>query len=155
MVFFCCDEHWEAQRDTHLNRPDKDGHDGLTQCQLNQEIRMDIVLRNAEADESGLTWCPRRIMGFWRSVAGDTSWLPEYTEVFQSEWGAHGITMNAADPMGPFKPLLRRSTEELSFPMTILWGLEKLYVDDAWTKKKTLTIHVRRIYLFCADIDPS
>lgn len=49
---------------------------------------------------------------------------------------------------GVVEPFVKMASEALSMPMTILWGLQTLYDDDAWTKKDTLEIHVSSLITF-------
>ncbi|KAI3609917.1 zinc finger mynd domain-containing protein 17 [Moniliophthora roreri] len=143
--FYCSDAHWEVVRDIHTTQPCEDGHDGLTQCQLNREIRADILFVNIMADahvESGLgvaefQWAPERTKSSWQPLeSGPKNWEAEFGDDLKKGFGGA-----AATPM-TFMPFLRASTEGLSFPMTILYGLQKLKSGVEWTTKRTLTVHV-------------
>lgn len=53
----------------------------------------------------------------------------------------------------PLPARLRAASENLSMAMTILYGLEILNDDEAWTRKGSLTIHVRLSSSYpCSDI---
>jgi hypothetical protein len=42
--------------------------------------------------------------------------------------------------------LITAASDTLSMAMTILYGLGKLNDDDGWTRKQTLTVHVRILF---------
>ncbi|KAK7026781.1 hypothetical protein VNI00_015439 [Paramarasmius palmivorus] len=132
---------------THTGKP-PDGHDNLTHCQINKEIRADILFSNVMADayvNSGLggtedfKWAPERTKASWEPLKtgnGQGNWEAEFEEDLKKGFGDA-----AATPMA-FMPFLRGSSEGLSFPMTILYGLQTLKSGDEWTKQKKLTVHV-------------
>ena len=72
---------------------------------------------------------PERVLPQWTSLAG-CAWAPDYERELPAP----------PDVVGPF---LRNVTDGLTFPLTILWALEKLNEDDAWTSKEVLNVHVR------------
>ncbi|KAJ7717515.1 hypothetical protein B0H14DRAFT_3011849 [Mycena olivaceomarginata] len=58
-------------------------------------------------------------------------------------------------PFRPIAPWIRAASDALTMAMTILYGLEKLNGDDAWTRKCTLTVHVSRLcflFMWCFPI---
>ena len=139
MCFFCCDGHWSAVRNRHTAIPSEDGHDGLTQCQLNQEIREDIRLANiitgAPTPTGQFQWAPERVKSAWSSLkhlTWQSDFDPEVRSAFQLPSDAN---------VGPY---VRAASDGLSMPMTILWALENLNEDQTWTQRKILNIHVRR-----------
>lgn len=140
LCFFCSDEHLKVAQPVH-SAPSEDGHSGLSQCQINQEIRADIRFENIHATAGGMgrptsegfKWAPSRIVDTWTSLSGRT-WLTEFESDIVND-----LRLPSTEVAGPF---LRSASDALSMPMTILWGLEMLNTDDAWTRKDVLTIHV-------------
>ncbi|KAJ7225071.1 hypothetical protein B0H12DRAFT_1060134 [Mycena haematopus] len=134
---FCCSPaHWEAARALH-HGPCEDGHDGLSHCEMNREVRADIKFADAIVaahDASGVfIWAPERIKPAWVSLVG-LSWEGEFGDEMRKSVG-----VPAQLPMAPW---IRAASDNLTMPMTILYGLEKLTDGDAWTRKHTLTIHI-------------
>ena len=140
MAFYCSDAHWEAVQHFHADEPCIDGHDGLTQCQMNKEIHADIAFANimAGANAGNFKWAPERVKS-WSSV-NDISWEGEFSQELAQFFSI---------PVASVGPWIRSASDALSLPMTILWALENLKEDDAWTRKETLVVHVRRVSLFC------
>ncbi|KAG6852908.1 hypothetical protein C0991_008251 [Blastosporella zonata] len=134
MAFYCSQNHWDAVQHQHAEESCEDGHDGLTQCHINQEIRQDVAFASimAKASPNEFSWAPERVKPSWESLE-NTNWDKEYSSGISQVFG---ISTEAA---GPF---VRAASVGLSMPMTILWALEHLNTDDAWTRKDTLTIHV-------------
>ncbi|KAJ7036702.1 hypothetical protein C8F04DRAFT_1094133 [Mycena alexandri] len=135
---FCCSPaHWEAARALHHGPSCEDGHDGLSHCDMNREVRADLKFAEVMAgahDESGqFRWAPERLKSSWSSLVG-LSWEGEFGDEMRRSVG-----VPQERPMGPW---VRAASEHLSMPMSILYALEKLNDDDAWTKKHTLTIHI-------------
>ncbi len=129
MAFYCCDEHWEAIRHIHQEQASEEGP---TQCQINQQVRADILFADLMSGMSvPFSWAPERVKDAWHSLEGAT-WESEYQEDVQRAFGADL----------PASVVVRASSNQLSMPMTILWALEHLNEGDAWTMKETLTIHV-------------
>ncbi|KAJ6462370.1 hypothetical protein C8R47DRAFT_1158414 [Mycena vitilis] len=136
---FCCSaEHWAIARPLHEGFCE-DGHDGLSHCDLNCEVREDITIAEAiirARDPSvfrELVWAPERILPTWMSLNG-TSWETQFGgEMRQSAGFPETVAVGK---------LIRIASDNLSMPMTILYALEQLNVDDAWTRKQTLTIHI-------------
>lgn len=142
MTFYCSDAHWEAVQHFHIGEPCTDGHDGLTQCQMNKEIRADIAFANfmAGANAGNFKWAPERVKSSWSSV-NDISWEGEFSQELAQFFSI---------PVASVGPWIRSASDALSLPMSILWALENLNEDDAWTRKETLVIHVRHsVSLFC------
>ncbi|KAJ6518318.1 hypothetical protein C8R47DRAFT_1312737 [Mycena vitilis] len=134
---FCCSPaHWEAARAFH-HGPCEDAHDGLSQCEINREVRGDVMFEaamlGAQQDSSDFLWRPDRIKATWKSLEG-TTWDSEFSDSLRQAVG-----VPASRPMEPW---LRAASDNLSMAMTILYGLEQLNPDDAWTRKHTLTIHI-------------
>ncbi|KAJ6496311.1 hypothetical protein C8R45DRAFT_985563 [Mycena sanguinolenta] len=134
---FCCPPaHWEAARALH-HGPCEDGHDGLSHCDMNREVRADIKFEEVMAsahDASGQwMWAPERIKSGWSSLMG-LSWEGEFGDEMRKSVG-----VPAERPMGPW---VRAASDHLTMAMTILYALEKLNDDEGWTRKHTLTIHI-------------
>lgn len=134
---YCSEEHWEAVKSKHQQVPCRDGRDNLSQCDMNklyvEDIRFALLMSGANAGD--FKWTPERTMREWKSLQG-VGWNDFASDVEESFGGLPGIR-----PM--MGAVLRGITEGLSMPLTILWALENLNSDDAWTKKETLNIHVR------------
>ena len=128
------DAHRDFAHHKHENVPDNDSVEGLSQCALNQVVRTDLVYKELvrrDASDPPAPWIPYRVKSRWEPLEG-CSWATEY----ESALAAY----EAPDRLGPS---LRQATDSLSFAQTILWALEKLNPDDAWTRKEILTVHVR------------
>lgn len=138
LTFYCSDAHWNAIRKRHMEEEDKEGRDGLSQCQLQQEMRHDIAFANlcsAGTNFGPFHWAPERTKASWTPLR-DTDWEKEYLPELAK---AHSGT-----PEDVPSELLRAATEGLTLPMTILWVLEQMKGNDtSWTRQETLTIHVR------------
>lgn len=134
---FCCSPaHWEAARALH-HGPCEDAHDGLSHCEMNREVRADVkfeeVMASAHDPSGQFMWAPERLKPVWASLTG-MSWEGEFGDLMRQSVG-----VPASRPMGPW---IRAASDNLTMAMTILYGLEKLNDDDAWTRKHTLTVHV-------------
>ena len=140
MAFYCSDAHWKAVQHFHAGEPCIDGHDGFSQCQLNQEIRDDIAFANimAGAKAGNFKWAPERIKSSWTSLNG----------VSCEEEFAQELAQSFSIPIASIGPWIRGASEALSLPMLILWALENLNKDDAWTRQDTLVVHVRLRLLY-------
>lgn len=79
-----------------------------------------------------MNWAPGRIVKRWESLEGRT-WAGEYG----------GMLAEGVERPEEAEQFLQFASESLSFATTILWALEKLSSTDEWTKKDSLTIHVR------------
>ena len=149
MAFYCSDEHWDAVQHLHAGEPCIDGHDGLSQCQVNQEIRADISFANlmAGAKAGNFKWAPERVKSSWMSLNG-LSWEEEFSQE---------LAQTFSIPITSVGPWIRGASEALSLPMSILWALENLNENDAWTRQDTLVIHVRldifiNIFFFLTNV---
>ncbi|KAJ6502868.1 hypothetical protein C8R47DRAFT_969635 [Mycena vitilis] len=134
---FCCSRaHWEIARPLH-DGPCEDGHDGLSHCDINREVRADVkfadVMSGLGDPSKEFTWAPDRTTSAWTTLSG-TSWEKEFGDEMRKSIG-----VPEARPMGPW---IRAASENLSMPMTILYALEQLNDNDVWTRKHTLTIHM-------------
>ncbi|EAU87763.2 hypothetical protein CC1G_11041 [Coprinopsis cinerea okayama7 len=132
---------------------------GLTHCHLNQRLRESIRLRSvllklrksspwADVKNLGINpngsivWFPSRIMESWKGLK-DRTWEEEYLEEVRQAFRMIPPTKALPDPS---HALLRAVSEELSVPLSILWGLEVLHADDlSWTKRDTLRIHILKV----------
>ncbi|KAG6816172.1 hypothetical protein H0H87_008096 [Tephrocybe sp. NHM501043] len=138
MAFYCSQEHWDAVKLEHVEVACDDGHDGLTQCQMNQGIRQDIVFASimSNASPREFSWEPERVKPSWKSLEGQ-DWYTEYAGEIKESFGV------TDDVTSPF---VRGASVGLSMPMSILWALEHTNTDDRWTRKETLIIHVLGAY---------
>ncbi|KAE9396397.1 hypothetical protein BT96DRAFT_1021389 [Gymnopus androsaceus JB14] len=136
LAFFCSDEHWNVVANKHKSEPCDDGY-GLSQCAVNQNMRVDTKFANVMVDAGGpfgiFQWAPERFMSSWVRLPEEADWDGQYGNDLRMMSGGGGP---------PLDPFLRGSSEALSFPLTILYALQNLNEDDAWTKKDTLTIHI-------------
>ncbi|KAJ7844891.1 hypothetical protein B0H14DRAFT_2775756 [Mycena olivaceomarginata] len=89
--------------------------------------------RGAHDPSGQFMWAPERIQSAWTSLAG-LSWVGEFGDEMRRSVG-----VPAQRPMAPW---IRAASDNLTMAMTILYGLEKLNDDDAWTRKHTLTVHI-------------
>ncbi|KAJ7183475.1 hypothetical protein C8R46DRAFT_1308118 [Mycena filopes] len=138
---FCCSPaHWEVARALH-HGPCEDAHDGLSQCEMNRDVRADIqfeeVIAPALERAGGFLFAPERLKASWVSLAG-MSWEGELRDELRRYFGYLG----AVSPEPRMSPWVNAASELLSIPMSILYALENLNDDDAWTKKNTLNIHI-------------
>ncbi|KAJ7767820.1 hypothetical protein B0H16DRAFT_1412175 [Mycena metata] len=137
---FCCSTaHWKAARALH-HGPCEDadyGHAGLSQCEINREMHAHIKFQATLVDKDGhfqrLKWAPPRVKAAWRSLAA-SSWEGQFEDEVRTF-----LRVPASFPLAPW---IRAASDDLTMPMTILYGLEKLNDDNGWTRKQTLTIHI-------------
>jgi splicing suppressor protein 51 len=151
--FYCSDEHFEAARHLHSEIPYEDGHDDLSQCQMNKEIFFDswLVSRihedGIDRDAQGLLAFmhePGPIQSVWRSVEGMT-WENEYLPVRLA--GSDNREPMEDNPIS--RAIFRRDTDLLTVSMTAVFALERFNAGDiAWTKKEVMTIHVGVLILW-------
>ncbi|KAH0579517.1 hypothetical protein H2248_002371 [Termitomyces sp. 'cryptogamus'] len=133
LAFYCSESHWDAVRHHHAEEACEDGHDGLTQCQMNIEVVQDIKLtKESTMNKSMGFWALERIKSSWESLQ-NTSWEDEFLSEIAQKYG--GSTETA-------RSRVRFASVGLSMPMTILWALEHLNPDALWTQSETLTIHI-------------
>ncbi|KAF8872797.1 hypothetical protein CPB84DRAFT_1838982 [Gymnopilus junonius] len=126
LSFCCSEEHWEVAKFKHQNEPCQD-----RLCF--EDARFAQLMSGANAGE--FKWAPERTVTSWSSLR-NTDWSdyePGLAQAFSS-----------VSTMGPefLKMMLRGAAENMSMPLTILWGLENLNSDDAWTQKDVLNIHI-------------
>ncbi|KAJ7154080.1 hypothetical protein C8R46DRAFT_1118649 [Mycena filopes] len=140
---FACEEHWEVAHATHTQSPCESGHDGLSQCALNQELLEDDEWHSRMHASFGTSrvyfgplnlyrWIPASTGNLWASIQGLT-WADAFQNQLESEFPA---------ARGDFNVWMRRMSESLSLPMTALYGLELLETTLNWMNKPVLTIHV-------------
>ncbi|KAJ7037209.1 hypothetical protein C8F04DRAFT_1232669 [Mycena alexandri] len=137
---FCCSTaHWKAARALHHDPCDDAdyGHARLSQCEINREIRAHVKFQATLVDKDGhfqrLRWAPPRVKAAWRSLTA-SSWDGQFEDEIRTF-----LRVPASFPLAPW---IRAASDDLTMPMTILYGLEKLNDDDGWTRKQTLAIHV-------------
>ncbi|KIK50990.1 hypothetical protein GYMLUDRAFT_266004 [Collybiopsis luxurians FD-317 M1] len=143
LAFFCSEAHWKAVSYKHISEPSTDGHDGLSQCALNNDIlinaRFDVIM-NPNPQSGVFQWAPERVKDMWMPLPNEPAWDAEVGEHLRRMTKKH---YGDARRGPPTKPFICASSEGLSFPMTILYALQNLNQgDDGWTKKDTLTIHI-------------
>ncbi|KAG6906245.1 hypothetical protein DXG01_014985 [Tephrocybe rancida] len=95
MAFYCSVEHERAIAFQHWEN--EDGHDGSTQCEINQEIRSDIRFASISAAKPDpFTWAPQRVEPSWSPLSEMyISWLFEYGMEFVQEYQCpHGAGEN-------------------------------------------------------------
>jgi splicing suppressor protein 51 len=141
LTFFCSDSH----RDFGMPFHRQEGSEGAADCHAYQFIRNDKNFNNlsrawrpqlpslaAMGSEAMFSWAPFRIMPAWRPLEG-TTWDSEYRQLAIDQGPCPEFAISS---------FLRASTEWLTMPLTVLYGLEKLG-HDGWQDKETLSIHVR------------
>ncbi|KAJ6467949.1 hypothetical protein C8R47DRAFT_1325878 [Mycena vitilis] len=137
---FCCSPaHWEAAHALH-HGPCEDaahGRDGLSQCELNSEMRAHIKFEalcteGNTRDFKRFRWAPPRVKSAWTTLAG-SSWASQIGDDIHTFFGI---------PESALPPVIRSISDDFTVAMTILYGLEKLNDDDGWTRKHTLTLHI-------------
>lgn len=134
MTFYCSAAHKAALEPTHKFIA---MHEGLTQCALNRQINEDFEfnIQVLRMFQRSFSYIPERVKEKWEGMGG-MSWEGEYVPLLEQE-GFEGML-----PMG-MSTWIRAMSEEMSFPMTVLMGMEILYgKEDAWTRKETLVVHV-------------
>ncbi|KAJ6460455.1 hypothetical protein C8R47DRAFT_993993, partial [Mycena vitilis] len=141
---FACADHWVLVRDDHTQKICEGGYDGLSQCLLNQElvendrwhsemVRSPEPLPQYYNGTSTYRWIPPRTGTSWTSVKG-VNWATTFQAQLEGDFpAARGKESNV---------WLRRMSEILSVPMTVLYALEVLNENLDWVEKNTLTIHV-------------
>ncbi|KAJ7085970.1 hypothetical protein C8R43DRAFT_965137 [Mycena crocata] len=144
LLSFACRNHWEIASIAHTEMMCEGGYDGLSQCALNGELLEDdewdskvIVSPHLYPLYSSITnsyrWIPSQIESSWTSIKA-TTWAETFQSKLESEFlEARGAASSV---------WLRRMSEILSMPMTVLYALEILNDNIDWTIKNTLTIHV-------------
>lgn len=140
LTFFCCPAHYDHARTAHKDTPNDPAFTGTKSvCEINWEILVNQRMSNAfaKSGDPPFLWAPERTLGMWRLV--EPNWAAQFEDELKKE-------LRGSVPDGlSLEPWLRAASDSLSFPMSILWALEKLNADDGWTKKETLNIHVRGI----------
>ncbi|KAF5354505.1 hypothetical protein D9758_012406 [Tetrapyrgos nigripes] len=137
LAFYCSQEHWDAVKHFHTG-PSKE-RDGLSQCQMNQQFRMDIRFQYSVPDAGPFMWAPERSKPIWEPLkAGD-----EGTTCWEEEFGKDLEMAMQGARVPVVIPFLRAASRGLSMPLTILYALQKLHGEDqVWTSKDTLVIHI-------------
>ncbi|KAJ7203984.1 hypothetical protein C8J57DRAFT_1542450 [Mycena rebaudengoi] len=151
---FCCSPaHWEAAHALH-HAPCKDARDGpLSQCEMNMEVHAHLKFETLLARKRGyhrkIIWVPDRVKTARIPLAG-LSWESEFGNEMRKSLGADIFGVPAS-----IAPWIRAAPDALTMAMTILYGLEKLSGDDAWTRKHTLTVHIigaNLLHVACATV---
>ncbi|KAF9067976.1 hypothetical protein BDP27DRAFT_857555 [Rhodocollybia butyracea] len=136
LAFFCSEEHWDVVSAKHMNEPCEGGYDGLSQCELNQNMLVDARFATIMGGSSAtglFQWAPERIKSQWIPLPEVKTWDGEYGDELRNMAGGRGP---------PLDPFLRGASEGLSFPLTIIYALQSLNDNDEWTSKETLTVHI-------------
>lgn len=140
LSFYCSKEHWEATKQRHRNQCFP-GRYNLPQCEVNQlyleDNKFALYMRDKKTKNGDFRWTPRRRISKWKSLK-DVGW-PDFAPDIEAEFGQFP-SMRVM-----MKALVRGVTEALAMPMTVLWALENLNDNDAWTRKEILNIHVCQI----------
>ncbi|KAJ7696227.1 hypothetical protein B0H17DRAFT_1053977 [Mycena rosella] len=139
---FACETHWELVHAEHTEMMCEGGYDGLPQCVLNQELLEDDewnakMLRLEPLPQycaplHTYRWIPARVTAAWKSLK-DVTWAGKFQSQLESDFPT---------ARGSSSVWLRRMSDILCMPMTVLYALECLNDDLAWKRKDVLTIHV-------------
>ncbi|KAJ6566568.1 hypothetical protein B0H19DRAFT_1138177 [Mycena capillaripes] len=134
LVFYCSKEHWDVAKALH-HAPCAEGHDGLSQCELNKEVRLDIGFETRVLHGTGrpFIFFPETRKDVWTALK-DSSWERELGDELQS-----AVPPGAVISLGR---QLRPVSKVLTMAMTILFALEHLNSTDEWTRQGTLTVHI-------------
>ncbi|KAJ7180630.1 hypothetical protein C8R46DRAFT_1070043 [Mycena filopes] len=134
MSYFCSEAHREFCREFHTVKPLYGGHDGLTECALNKEMREHLWCEDVlNRTPGGWNYRPTIIQPAWKSIVR-TNWDREFMESTIKP-SPHAAVHGA-------EPLLRVHSEGLSPVMSSIYAFESLYKGSAWTQRKKLTIHI-------------
>ncbi|KAF8881411.1 hypothetical protein CPB84DRAFT_1735217 [Gymnopilus junonius] len=139
LSFFCCDLHWLSMKSKHQDEPSKYSRENLSHCEMNRRCFDDmrcsqILLPGSNVGE--FNWVPERTVPSWSSLQ-DSDWTHYLSDL------ANTLSSHSSKGHDFLEAALRAVSENLSMPMTILWGLEILNGDDdSWTMKEVLNIHV-------------
>ncbi|KAJ7876786.1 hypothetical protein B0H13DRAFT_2347461 [Mycena leptocephala] len=134
MSYFCSDAHREIVRQAHTVDPLYGGHDGLTECALNKEMREHLWCEDMlNRKPRGWNYCPSIIQPAWKSIVR-TNWAREFMDSVIKP-SPHTAEHSA-------EALLRVHSESLSPVMSSIYAFESLYKGSAWTQRKKLTIHI-------------
>ncbi|KAJ7465407.1 hypothetical protein B0H11DRAFT_2006796 [Mycena galericulata] len=133
MAFYCCEEHLNIARPLH-HAPDPKG--GPSQCDMNHRSRVDLefiaVLTPVET---------KRLM--WRFIRRQSMWSPLKGMDWEAVIGGDVRQAVAGTACAvQLSGCIRRASSLESTAMTILYALEHLNSNTAWTTKSTLTIHM-------------
>ncbi|KAJ7444800.1 hypothetical protein B0H11DRAFT_2291112 [Mycena galericulata] len=135
MSFGCCDEHWSVARALH-EAPCDDLPGAASQCDMNLEKFADAAYGAVltKAQEQHFMWRIIQCQTVWSALT-DRTW----EEIIGSEVAsaAAGTTFERHVPA-----CTRRISSVASTAFTILYALEHLNNDTAWTEKSVLTINM-------------
>ncbi|KAJ7241083.1 hypothetical protein C8J57DRAFT_1561722 [Mycena rebaudengoi] len=121
---FCwSSDHWDVARVLH-HAPCEEACDGISQCEMNMQVREDIKFQNfwtGYADEKNISrkylLCPPRAKSSWTALTG-ASWENEFRDEMCQSLGV-SVWIPAGSSM------LRAASVHLTMAMTILYGLER------------------------------
>ncbi|KAJ6495166.1 hypothetical protein C8R45DRAFT_1094825 [Mycena sanguinolenta] len=104
-----------------------------TVLEVHAHLKFENMLAQARGYHRTIIWVPERVKKARISLAG-LSWESEFGDEMRKSLGV--------PPFRPIAPWIRAASDALTMAMTILYGLEKLNGDDAWTRQHTLTVHI-------------
>ncbi|KAJ7449673.1 hypothetical protein FB451DRAFT_751895 [Mycena latifolia] len=134
MSYFCSDAHRELCQQAHTVDPLYGGHDGLSECALNQEMREHLWCEDVlNRRPGGWNYRPSVIHPAWKSIIR-TNW--------RNEFMANIVEPSPEAALHGAEPLFRVHTESLSPVMSSIYAFELLHKGSAWTKREKLTIHI-------------
>ncbi|KAJ7115915.1 hypothetical protein C8R44DRAFT_983857 [Mycena epipterygia] len=134
MSYFCSDAHREFCRKAHTVEPLYGRHSGLTECQLNRQMREHLWCEDMlNRQPGGWNYRPTIIHPAWKSIIR-TNWEREFMDSVVKP-SSHAAKHDA-------EPLFRVHTESLSPVMSSIYAFELLYRGSAWTERRKLTIHI-------------
>ncbi|KAF7339027.1 Zinc finger mynd domain-containing protein 17 [Mycena venus] len=134
MAFHCCDSHWDAGRALH-QAPSTDLPGGLSQCEMNIQVRLDGEFRN-------IMPASRLRHYMWQFMARQQSWALLKTLSWEDVI-AGDVWKSVVGVAPKFKPACVGLVSSLATTMmTILYALEQLNANLKWTTESTLTIHI-------------
>ncbi|KAJ7634051.1 hypothetical protein B0H17DRAFT_1149749 [Mycena rosella] len=133
--FFCSEEHWSIVRPQH-EAPCDDLPGGLSQCDMNRQNRVDAEFRTmvTAEQEKRFMWSAITRQSTWSSLKG-TTWDGVLASDVRNAVAGTVFESRSAS-------CVRRVSSLASISMTILYALEHLNVNTAWTMKDKLFIHM-------------
>ncbi|THV02686.1 hypothetical protein K435DRAFT_716600 [Dendrothele bispora CBS 962.96] len=148
LAFYCSEDHWNAVKHLHAQPSSADNDVGLSQCEMNQQFRMDVRFQYSVPEAGPFQWAPERTKKRWERLGPqrgveikkeeqgkETCWEEEFSRDLEEAMQGARIPV--------VMPFLRAASKGLSMPMTILYALQNLNgSDESWTKKDTLVIHI-------------
>ncbi|KAJ7437919.1 hypothetical protein B0H11DRAFT_2106182 [Mycena galericulata] len=135
MSFGCCDEHWSVARALH-EAPCDDLPGKASQCDMNLE-------KFADAEYGAVLTKAQEQHFMWRIIQCQTAWSPLADRTWEEVIGSDVASAAAGTAFERHVPACtRRISSVASTAFTILYALEHLNNDTAWTEKSVLTINM-------------